>query len=120
MQRTRLSTLTDVAGNRLNQLFSNPWRRIALILLGLFFGISVGQAVSTTTGQSGYWDVTVAAVMLLFTETVSRIAYRRRQNAQMRARQGESPKGSLWLDVLNVFKMGVAYSLYLEAFKLGS
>ncbi|MFM7439534.1 MAG: DUF565 domain-containing protein, partial [Snowella sp.] len=27
---------------------------------------------------------------------------------------------SLWMEILNCFKMGIIYSLFLEAFKLGS
>ncbi len=111
MQRTRLNTLVDNFLNQLNQFFSNPWRRISLILLALFFGIFVGEAVSTTVGQAAQWDVIVAAMILIFTEFVSRIAYRRSASIKTR---------SLWMDVLNLFKVGITYSLYLEAFKLGS
>ncbi|MGK7932883.1 MAG: DUF565 domain-containing protein [Microcystaceae cyanobacterium] len=111
MQRTRLNTLVDDSLRQANQFFSNPWRRISLILLSLFFGIFIGEAVSTTVGQAAQWDVVVAAIILIFTEVVSRWVYRfppqKRPNA-------------LWIDVLNVFKIGIAYSLYLEAFKLGS
>lgn len=110
MQRTRLSTLFDVTQTRLNQLLSNPWRRISLSLISLLLGFFVGQAVSTTAGQQALWDVTVAAFIMLFTEIVSRIAYGR----------GQQLRKSLWLNILNIFKIGFAYSLYLEAFKLGS
>ena len=115
MQRTRLSLLTDVAISRLEQLFSNPWRRISLILIALLLGIFIGEAVSTTAGQDAYWDVVAAGLLLLFTETISRWAYGRKANQ----RDGENRR-SLGTDVLNVFKIGITYSLYLEAFKLGS
>ncbi|MGK7945326.1 MAG: DUF565 domain-containing protein [Microcystaceae cyanobacterium] len=111
MQRTRLNTLVDDSLQQATQFFANPWRRISLILLTLFFGIFIGEAVSTTVGQAAQWDVVVAAIMLIFTELASRWVYRRSPQNKPR---------SLWTDVLNVFKMGIAYSLYLEAFKLGS
>ncbi len=110
MQRTRLSTLFDNTQTRLNEVFSNPWRRISLSLISLLLGFFVGQAVSTTAGQEAYWDITIAVFLIFFTETVSRIAYRQIQQL----------KKSLWLDILNIFKIGFVYSLYLEALKLGS
>lgn len=108
MQQTRLNVLVSTAGSRLVAFFGNPWRRISLILLSLLFGIFIGAAVSTTAGQDAQWDVVAAALILLFTEAVNRLAYRPRLQR------------SLAMEVLNVFKMGVTYSLFLEAFKLGS
>lgn len=112
MQRTRLNTLIERTGTELTQFFSNPWRRISLILLGLLFGFFVGAAVSTTAGQDAQWDVVGAALLLLFTELTSRFVYGQRVNS------GNSR--SLWMEILNCFKMGIIYSLFLEAFKLGS
>lgn len=112
MQRTRLNTLFEVIGTKIELFFSNPWRRISLILIGFLFGIFVGEAVSTTVGQAAYWDVVAAGLLVLFTEIVSQLAYRRKPKL--------SQERSLFLDVLNVFKVGIVYSLYLEAFKLGS
>ncbi len=111
MQRTRLNTLVEGTGTRLTQFFGNPWRRISLLLISLLLGFFVGSGVSTTSGQSASWDVVTAALILLFTEVVNRGAYHRRQ--------GDNPR-SLGLEILNVFKMGITYSLFLEAFKLGS
>ncbi len=116
MQRTRLNTLVDLAGDRLGQLFSNPWRRMALILIGLLFGFFIGGAISSTAGQAAYWDVVVAALLLFSTETVSRWVYGRTRRVQPEI----ASRRSLLADVLNVFKIGIAYSLYLEALKLGS
>ena len=116
MQQTRLNTLINSVGDRLAQLFSNPWRRISLILIGFLFGIFVGSAVVTTAGQAAILDVPAATFILLFTELVSALFYRR--NRQVK--EGKKIRQSLWWDTLNVFKIGLAYSLYLEAFKLGS
>jgi hypothetical protein len=116
MQRTRLNTLVAVTGTRIEQFFSNPWRRISLILLSLLFGVFVGSAVSTTSGQNAQWDVVAAALLLLFTEIVSRLVY---GNSRFVSSANETRR-SLFFAVLNFFKMGVTYSLFLEAFKLGS
>lgn len=110
MQRTRLNTIVETTQTQLNQVFSNPWRRISLSLISILLGFFVGQAVSITAGQEAYWDVTIGVFILIFTESISRIVYRKRPK-EMR---------SFWLDILNLFKIGVTYSLYLEALKLGS
>ncbi|MGV2829230.1 DUF565 domain-containing protein [Myxosarcina sp. GI1(2024)] len=116
MQRTRLSTLIDTASTQLGTLFSNPWRRIALNLISLLMGFFMGSAIATTAGQDAVWDVPAAGVLLVFTEVTSRAVYRRRD----RASTSEPVRRSLLIDVLNLFKIGLTYSLFVEAFKLGS
>jgi len=50
--------------------------------------------------------------VLFFTELTSRFVYAKRVNA--------SNSRSLSIEILNCFKIGIIYSLFLEAFKLGS
>lgn len=116
MQRTRLNSLVDVTGDRLDLLFSNPWRRISLNLISILTGFFMGSALVTTAGQDAVWDIPAAAVVFTFTELTSRFVYGRR------SRQLTAPpqRRSLYIDVLNLFKVGLIYSLFLEAFKLGS
>ncbi len=117
MQQTRLSTLIDLLGDRLMELFSNPWRRLALIALGLLFGVFIGEAIVTTAGQTAALDVPAAALIVTLTEFVSRLVYGRNRRAKSATKK---PQQSLWLNVLNAFKIGIVYSLYLQAFILGS
>lgn len=117
MQRTRLNTLVEITGDRLELLFNNPWRRISLSLISILLGFFMGSALVTTAGQAAIWDMPVAALVFAFTELISRFVYSRRQ------RQGDNLKSlrrSLVIDILNLFKVGLIYSLFLEAFKLGS
>jgi hypothetical protein len=107
MQRTRINTIVESAGTRIDRAFTNPWRRISLIIIGLLFGFFAGSGLSTTAGQAAQWDVIAAGLIVIFTEIISRIVYR--QNRR-----------SLFLEILNFFKVGMTYSLFLEAFKLGS
>ena len=106
MQRTRLNLIIDTFGRRIELLFTNPWRRIALILISLLLGFFMGNAIVTTAGQDAAWDIIGAAIIFTYTELLSRFIYGRSTN--------------LVLDSLNLFKIGVIYSLFLEAFKLGS
>ena len=117
MQRTRLNTLINFTGARLELLFSNPWRRTALSVISILLGFFMGSAIVTTVGQDAVWDVPAAAIVFALTEMTSRFIYSRRNRQQSALSPTRRP---LIFEVLNLFKVGLTYSLYLEAFKLGS
>ncbi|MEH2205003.1 MAG: DUF565 domain-containing protein [Nostoc sp.] len=110
MQNTRLNNLFDAIATRFGQWFLNPWRRLSLLIISFLFGFFLGNAVSTTAGQEGVLDIVVAAFLVLLTEITSRIFYSR----------SFLDRRSLLIDSLNLLKVGFIYSLFLEAFKLGS
>ncbi|MBD2387274.1 DUF565 domain-containing protein [Cylindrospermum sp. FACHB-282] len=110
MQNTRLNNLFDTIARRLGQWFINPWRRFSLLLISFLFGFFLGTAVSTIAGQKGQVDIVVAGFLVLLTEVTSRIFYSRSFLARR----------SLWVESLNWLKVGFIYSLFVEAFKLGS
>ncbi|MBN3948621.1 MAG: DUF565 domain-containing protein [Nostoc sp.] len=110
MQNTRLNNLFDAIARGLGQWFLNPWRRLSLLIISFLFGFFLGNAVSTTSGQQGVLDVVVAGFLVLLTEITSRIFYSR----------SFLSKRSLLVESLNLLKVGFTYSLFLEAFKLGS
>jgi hypothetical protein len=115
MQRTRLNSLVTVTSDRLELLFSNPWRRISLNLISILLGFFMGSAISTTAGQNAVWDITAAAILLVFTELVNIAVYLRRPE-----KGAKQVRRSLYVEMLNLFKVGLIYNLILEAFKLGS
>jgi hypothetical protein len=110
MQNTRLNTLVSSIFDQLNQQLRNPWRRLLLLTLGLLFGFFLGTAISTIAGQLGELDLWAAFILLALTEVVNGLVYNRdRQFSRLPLVQ-----------TLNSIKIGLMYSLYLEAFKLGS
>jgi Protein of unknown function (DUF565) len=110
MQNTRLNNLLDTIASRFSQWFLNPWRRLSLLVISFFFGTFLGTAISTTAGQKAELDIVVAAFLVFLTEITSRIFYNR----------SFFSKRSLWVESLNILKIGFIYSLFIEAFKLGS
>ncbi|MDZ7960814.1 MAG: DUF565 domain-containing protein [Aulosira sp. DedQUE10] len=110
MQNTRLNNLFDAIARQLGLLFLNPWRRLSLLIISFLFGFFLGSAVSTSAGQRAELDIWVAAILVVLTEVTSRIFYSR----------SFLSKRSLWVESLNFLKVGFIYSLFLEAFKLGS
>ena len=115
MQRTRLNSIVSATGGRLDLLFSNPWRRISLSVISILSGFFMGSAIITTAGQDAVWDIPAAAVLFSFTELISMFVYRRPS-----VKRTLPQRRSLYIDILNLFKIGLIYSLFLEAFKLGS
>jgi ACR3 family arsenite efflux pump ArsB len=112
MQQTRLNTLLILLFEKLGEFFTNPWRRLSLIVISLLFGFFFASAISTILGQQARLDVTGAFLILVFCEVVSILVYGRAPDNQKRR--------SLFWSCLNYFKIGIIYGLFLEAFKLGS
>jgi uncharacterized membrane protein YraQ (UPF0718 family) len=108
MQNTRLNNLIEVILTRLNQWLKNPWRRFSLIIIGFLLGFFIGPVMMTSAGQKAELDIIGAGLMVLFVELCSRLIYRFKE------------KNIFLLSVLNSVKIGIMYSLFFEAFKLGS
>ncbi len=116
MQNTRLNNLLVLTSTQIGQFFSNPWRRIALILISLLLGFFLGTAITSTAGQTSDWDIIAAGFVLLFTEIVSRTVYGRTKKGLVNG----VAKPSLLVEVINNLKIGITYGLFVEAFKLNS
>ena len=118
MQNTRLNNLINGFFVQLSQWFINPWRHLSLVIISLLLGVFLGSAIPTTAGQAAIWDVVAAGVLLLFTEAVSRIVYgsHRRRTPSTPGMSGRN----LLAEVVNALKIGLTYSLFVEAFKIGS
>lgn len=110
MQNTRLNTLVERTTGQISQVFQNPWRRVSLLIISLLFGFFTGNVISTSAGQRAELDVVVAFLLLVITEAISRFVY----GADRRFAR------SLPAEVANALKLGLIYSFFLEAFKLGS
>ncbi len=114
MQQTRLNDLISAAVTQLELLFNNPWRRMSLNIISLLTGFFMGPGIVSTGGQEGVWDLTGAAILLVCTELSSKWVYGRNNKSSVTMRR------SLFMDMLNLFKIGLTYSLFLEAHKLNT
>lgn len=110
MQNTRLNTLFDNTANGLGGWLKNPWRRMSVLIISLLLGNFLGTVAATVSGQKAELDILVAAILVALTELVNRLTYG--SNAETRR--------SLLIQLLNALKIGLVYSLFVEAFKLGS
>ncbi|KAM7496586.1 hypothetical protein LguiA_021000 [Lonicera macranthoides] len=87
--------------------FKSPSRRALFGGISLLGGFYVAQTISLSFGALGVNDVIAAVVCVLLTEYVTRFYY-------------SQPKVTFALALLNNFKMGFTYGLFIDAFKLAS
>lgn len=119
MQNTRLNSTIAITAGKLGGWLRNPWRRLSVVIIGLLFGNFLGTAVATTAGQRAELDIFVAAILVALIELINRVVYRARPAAPQ-ARLPGSTIAPLFIEILNALKIGLTYSLFVEAFKLGS
>lgn len=81
-----------------------------MLIISFLFGFFLGTALSTLAGQKAQEDIVVAAILVIGVETLNRLIYGSKLWSQ----------DNLWRDVINGLKIGLMYSLFVEAFKLGS
>ncbi len=118
MQNTRLNTIANVLGERLWRWLSNPWRRISLFAISLCVGFLFGSVAITTAGQTASWDLISALLSVAAIEAVSMFVYRTAPRRE--ALTQVLPRRLLGIDMMNAFKVGFTFSLFLDAYKLGS
>lgn len=117
MQNTRLTTIVNGTLTRFTRFSTNPWRQISLIIISFLSGNFFGTMIVTTAGQTAVIDVVAAFLIMVFTEIVSWFAYRiQRPKNNFLGIEG----GTFLIYLFNSLKIGITYSLFVEAFKLGS
>ncbi|KAK7301840.1 hypothetical protein RJT34_12716 [Clitoria ternatea] len=87
--------------------FKSPSRRTLFGGISLLGGFYVAQTISLSFGALGVNDVIAAVLCVLLTEYVTKFYYSR-------------PKVTFPVALLNNFKMGFTYGLFIDAFKLAS
>ncbi|CAM6086920.1 unnamed protein product [Calypogeia fissa] len=87
--------------------FKSPFRRALYGGISLLGGFFVAQTISLSFGALGVNDVIAAALCLLFAEYITKYYHTRLQM-------------TFTVALLNNFKMGFTYGLFIDAFKLAS
>nr|YP_010932382.1 hypothetical chloroplast RF20 [Hormidiella parvula]WKT06003.1 hypothetical chloroplast RF20 [Hormidiella parvula] len=98
--------------------------RVALLLAGFF----QATALSTVLGQTGDWDVLVSGALVALSEMLGLFMYSPSKRAEVPTLRGQpstsashsTSKIGMIKPLLNQFKIGLMYGLFVDAFKLGS
>lgn len=103
----RLVDIIRIVPELSRNYFRSPSRRALFGGISLLGGFYVAQTISLSFGALGVNDVIAAVVCVLLTEYVTKFYYSR-------------PKVTFPIALLNNFKMGFTYGLFIDAFKLAS
>lgn len=103
----RLIDIIRIIPEASRNYFRSPSRRALFGGISLLGGFYVAQTISLSFGALGVNDVIAAVLCVLITEYATRFYYSR-------------PKVTFPLALLNNFKMGFTYGLFIDAFKLAS
>ncbi|XP_051123051.1 uncharacterized protein ycf20 isoform X2 [Andrographis paniculata] len=103
----RLVDIIRIIPEASRNYFKSPSRRALFGGISLLGGFYVAQTISLSFGALGVNDVIAAVLCVLITEYATRFYYSR-------------PKVTFPLALLNNFKMGFTYGLFIDAFKLAS
>eukprot|EP00850_Spirogloea_muscicola_P007736 SM000040S14748 [mRNA] locus=s40:153670:154540:+ [translate_table: standard] len=116
---TRLGRLVGTAARRLQARWAESRQLLPLQVLALLAGFFCANALATVLGQTGDWDVLVSGFLVAAIEGLGRLAYGRRAGAAG-ARTSRPTPWRRFLGLLNLWKAGLVYGLFVDAFKLGS
>lgn len=103
----RLVDIIRIVPELSRDYFRSPSRRALFGGISLLGGFYVAQTISLSFGALGVNDVIAAVLCVLLTEYVTKFYYSR-------------PKVTFPIALLNNFKMGFTYGLFIDAFKLAS
>ncbi|KAH9624239.1 hypothetical protein KSS87_004982 [Heliosperma pusillum] len=98
-----IRTVPDISRN----YFKSPSRRALFGGIALLGGFYVAQTISLSFGALGVNDVIAAVLCVILTEFTTKFYYSR-------------SKVTFPIALLNNFKMGFTYGLFIDAFKLAS
>eukprot|EP00850_Spirogloea_muscicola_P013724 SM000094S24741 [mRNA] locus=s94:479917:480773:- [translate_table: standard] len=116
---TRLGRLVGTAAQRLQARWAESRQLLPLQVLALLAGFFCANALATVLGQTGDWDVLVSGFLVAAIEGLGRLTYGRRAG-DASARTSRPTHWRRFLGLLNLWKAGLVYGLFVDAFKLGS
>ncbi|KAG0583055.1 hypothetical protein KC19_3G105500 [Ceratodon purpureus] len=110
---TRLGRLISVRRRELLQRWNTVRRNFPSKIFLLLFGFFSANALATILGQTGDWDVIAAGILVAIIEGVGHLMYNR-----MPAFLGS--RGKATIELVNYWKIGFTFALFVDAFKVGS
>lgn len=79
----------------------------------LLFGFFSANALATIIGQTGDWDVVAAGVLVAVIEGIGHLVYNIKPSLL-------GSRGKHYVELLNYWKIGFTFALFVDAFKVGS
>nr|YP_010338286.1 hypothetical protein MW410_pgp144 [Bangia atropurpurea]UNJ18236.1 hypothetical protein [Bangia atropurpurea] len=108
MTKTKLSKFLSYLLKNITSSLYYSLSELTTGLISLLLGFFISTSLSTIPGQTGDWGIIAASIIVAGTEIISKIVYSNKQKWVTR------------INLVNNFKIGITYGLFVDAFKLGS
>ncbi|XP_002977125.2 ycf20-like protein [Selaginella moellendorffii] len=108
---TRLGQLLEARRIDLLERFREIRRNLPLKVFLLLLGFYSANALATVLGQTGDWDMLVAAIIVAVIEGIGFLMYKMPPVTE---------KLRFLVRMLNYWKAGLSFGLFVDAFKVGS
>ena len=108
MVKTKLSKFLSYLINQLGNALYYSLSELTAGLISLLLGFFISTGLSTIPGQTGDWGIIAASLIVAATEFISKLVYSSKFQIAVRT------------NLINNFKVGIIYGLFVDAFKLGS
>ena len=108
MQKTVLYKSSAKIVERLASWAANPWRRYSLLVIIFFIGFLIGSSLGMINGVLALMDPIGALITFIFLELL----------IKARFYFLKSNKPIILIRVFDMFRVGIAYGLFLEGLKL--
>lgn len=109
---TRLKRIIQRGSERFVSRFNKSRKNFPTKIFLLLLGYYSANALATILGQTGDWDVLAAGILVALIEGIGYLMYRMPPFVRDR--------GQELVTLLNFYKSGFSFGLFVDAFKLGS
>ena len=95
--------------SRLDLWVANPWRKYSLLIIIFFFAFSIGSSIGMINGALALMDPVGAFFTVIIIEFFVRL-----RRSEIKRKEAKSIASS----IIDSFRMGFVYGLFMEGFKL--
>lgn len=118
MPKTRLEQFIKIKATNLISYLENNSYSFCLKIFVLLLGFFHANTLSTILAQVADWDILIAVILSVMVESIGLLIYQIPSRILLFTICKERRKKSLFL--LNVWKIGFTYALFVDSFKVGS
>jgi hypothetical protein len=118
MHKTRLEQLLKIKAKHLLFYLQNNRSFFYLKIFTILLGFFTANMLATILGQTGDWDVLVASILTVIIEYIGFLIYKKPGKKFYFILDRKRRQKSFFL--VNIWKIGFIYGLFVDSFKVGS
>nr|QXT44802.1 hypothetical protein RF20 [Nitellopsis obtusa]QXT44803.1 hypothetical protein RF20 [Nitellopsis obtusa] len=118
MPKTRLEQFLKIKATNFISYLQNNSYSFCLKIFFLLLGFFNANTLSTILGQIAHWDILIAILLSVMVECIGLLIYQIPNRILLLTISQKRRQKNLFL--LNVWKIGFTYALFVDSFKVGS